>query len=187
MEKLLNKGRGGKSKMKTITNLRYVTVDDVEAPVDRSDPDSPYHGPGQTALSIRVVNSIIDRIRWDANRKKHEVQFKNGIFAVLDPISDLIVAIASYKDLPWPNNAIVLNPDGTLNHQIISPQFVIKTMEEMPGEKPILKEYPVECIDEVLWNGRILIGLNFNYEWIERRYYDPTAQQWQERDQIYRK
>ncbi len=174
--------------MSEFINLRYVTVEGWEAPVDTSHPDSPYCHVGQTKFGLRVKNSFINRIRWTANGIEHELKFINLVIAALDPASDLLVIIVGSKDLPKPNNAVVFNPDGTLNHQIIAPAFVEQTLEHMPNKDPVLQKYPVEFMDEVLVeNGRILIGLCFRYEWIERRYYDPATRQWQERDHIYRR
>jgi hypothetical protein len=94
-----------------------------------------------------------------------------------------VVSVGS-ADLAWPNNGVVLNPDGTINHQIQVPQYVEREQETCAPATL----FPVEAIEGVQQvNGRVVVDLNFNYEWIERRYYDPRARKWQERDHIYRR
>lgn len=174
--------------MNAISNLRYVTIEGLEAPVDMSHQDNPYHGVGKSEFGRRVANSFIRKIRWETGSIRHEIEFHGGVIAAQDPSANLIVIQASSLDIPEPNNAIVLNPDGTFNHKILAPPYVERTIEQLPNKAPVTKKYPVEYIAEVLvQNGRVLIGLNFGYEWIERRYYDPSTQRWQERDQVYRK
>jgi hypothetical protein len=77
--------------------------------------------------------------------------------------------------LPEPNNAIVVNLDGTINHQVRAPIKVERTIEAPPGKAPITKAYPVESIVEVLvQDDRVVFGLGFAYEWVERRYYSAN-------------
>lgn len=100
-----------------------------------------------------------------------------GLAAPIDP---------SHPDNPQyeaPCNAVVINPDASLNHQVIAPELVALSS----GEAASTGEKQVMGIAEVLTvNDRIVIGLHFDRQWVERRYYDPATRQWQERDQIYR-
>ena len=167
--------------MSRFNNLRYCSADGFEAPVDPSNPDNPLTG--QTETARRVFDARNRRIRWEFNGVPREFCPRYG-WAALDPSSDLMVVSVGSEDLPWPNNGLVINPDGTTNHQIVVPRYVEKVVETW---RPATL-YLVEAIDSARQvNGRIAIDLNFSYEWIERRYYDPSTREWQERDSIYRK
>lgn len=130
-------------------------------------------------------------IRWtEPDGKQRTCHFRSPAIAVLDRKSDLLIVVVHFSDPQYrrPSNAIVIRHDGTLDHAITPPVSVEQLIEQMPNKKPVLGKYAVEAIFEVLEkNGRVVVGLNFNYEWIERRYYDPAIRQWQERDHIYRK
>lgn len=174
--------------MKTnIKNLRYVTTDGLEAPVDRSDPNCPFHGPGRTEHGRRVANSFIRKLRWETDGKSQEIAFQGAVIAALDPRSEQIVASVCCDDFPEPNNAIVIASNGSIDHEIQAPREAIRIMEALPGKAPISKSFPVESIVEVLIkDGRILLGLGFAHEWIERRYYDVLRRVWEERDTCFR-
>lgn len=170
-----------------IENLRYLTADGLEAPVDETNPDCPFHGPGQSAFGLRVANSFIQSLRWETPEGPHEMNFKGRILAVLDPASECIVINVSSLDLDRPNNALVANANGSVNHQIAVPPEVERIVEQLPGKAPVTRKYPVEGIEEILiQNGRLVIGLGFAYEWIERRIYDVTQRRWGERILVYR-
>jgi hypothetical protein len=171
-----------------INNLRYVTADGLEAPVDRNDPDCPFHGPGRTDHGQRVANSLIRALRWEASGVQRELKFNGGIIAAIDPKSGQIVVKVSANDLPEPNNAIVVNPDGVVNHQVGVPPYVERTIEHFPGKAPVTQKYPVDCIDEVLIQDQcLLFGLGFAHEWVERRRYDAVQRRWGETVLVYRK
>lgn len=171
-----------------INNLRYLTADGLEAPVDESSPDCPFHGPGQSSYGLRIANSFINALQWNTVDRQHEMKFKGRIVAVLDPKSGCIVINVSSLDLPRPNNALVVNADGTVNHQVGVPLEVERIIEQFPGKQPVTKKYPVEGIEEVLvQNDCLVIGLGFAYEWIERRIYDVTQRRWGERTLMYRR
>lgn len=171
-----------------INNLRYVTTDGLEAPVDRNDPDCPFHGPGRTDHGQRVANSFIRALRWETPGEQRELKFNGGIIAAIDPRSGQIVVKVSANDLPEPNNAIVVNPDGSVDHQVGVPPYVERTIEHYPGKAPVTQKYPVECIDEVLIQDYCLVlGLGFAHEWVERRRYDVMQRRWGETILVYRK
>jgi hypothetical protein len=171
-----------------INNLRYVTTDGLEAPVDRNSPDCPFYGPGRTSHGQRVANSSIRGLRWETLGAQRELKFNGGIIAVLDPKSGKIVVKVSTNDLPEPNNAVAVNPDATIDHQIIVPPQVKRTIQQYPGKAPVEREYPVEGVSEVLVEDqRIILGLDFAQEWVERRTYDVAKQLWGEQVLQYRK
>lgn len=115
------------------------------------------------------------------------MKFKGRIVAVLDPASGCIVINVSSLDLARPNNALVANADGTVNHQIGVPPEVERIIEQLPGKALVTRKYPVEGVEEVLiQNGHLVIGLGFAYEWVERRTYDVTQRRWGERILVYR-
>lgn len=171
-----------------INNLRYVTTDELEAPVDRNNPDCPLHGPGRTPHGQRVANSFIRGLRWETSGEHRELRFNGGIIAALDPKSGQIVVKVSANDLPEPNNAVVFNADATIDHQILVPPKVKRTILQYPGRAPVEREYPVEGISEVLVQDQhIILGLDFAHEWVERRTYDVVEKIWGEQVLQYRK
>jgi hypothetical protein len=171
-----------------INNLRYLTVDGLEAPVDETNPNCPFHGPGQSAFGLRVANSFIHALRWETPEGLHELKFKGRIAAALDPVSGCVVINVSSLDLARPDNALIVNADATVNHQIDVPRNVERTIQQLPGKAPVTKKYPVEGVDEVLiQNGRLVIGLGFAHEWVERRTYDVAQRHWGERVLVYRR
>jgi hypothetical protein len=171
-----------------INNLRYVTTDGLEAPVDRNNPDCPFHGPGRTSHGQRVANSFIRGLKWETSGEQRELKFNGGIIAELDPKSGQIVVKVSANDLPEPNNAVVVNPDATIDHQILVPPQVKRTIQQYPGKAPVEREYPVEGVSEVLiQDQRIILGLDFAQEWVERRTYDVIEKLWGEQVLQYRK
>lgn len=171
-----------------IKNLRYLTNNGLEAPVDETNPDCPFHGPGQSTFGLRVANSFIQSLRWETPEGQHEMKFRGRIVAILDPASGCIVINVSSLDLARPNNAIVANADGTVNHQIGVPPVVKRIIEQVPGKAPVARKYPIEGVEEVLIeNGHLVIGLGFAYEWVERRTYDVTQRRWGERILVYRR
>jgi hypothetical protein len=164
-----------------IKNLRYVTTEGLEAPVDRNEPDCPFHGPGRTDYGQRVANSFITALRWETSGVQRELKFNGDIIALIDPNSGYIVVKVSAKDLPEPNNAIIVSPDSSIDHQVVVPQEVERTIEQYPDNPPVKRVYPVECIDEVLIkNQRVILGLGFARHWVERRIYDVVNRVWGE-------
>jgi len=94
----------------------------------------------------------------------------------------------SANDLPEPNNAVAVNPDATIDHQILVPPQAKRTIQQYPGKAPVEREFPVEGVSEVLiQDQRIILGLDFAQEWVERRTYDVAAQLWGEQVLQYRK
>lgn len=174
--------------MNKIIKLRYVTRNGLEAPVDSSHPDCPFVSSGiRSKHGLRVINSGICKLRWEWDGILHELCFDDSINAVKDPATDLIVVRTGSMGAETPNNALVFNPDGSINHQIIVPPDVEQVIEQLPNLPVVTKRFAIERIAEVLLsNGRVLVGMGFRYEWVERRYYDPAGQRWQERDLIYR-
>lgn len=175
--------------MTNFNDLRYVNSSGLSAPVDPSHVDNPYFG--QTKLSKDVLVGDMKTLRWiDRSGMRKSIHFKTPTIAAVDPKSDLLVVIVHFGDTQYrrPSNGVVFTQEGVIDHVITPPEGVDQIIEQLPGKDALHKIFPVEAIAEVLLsNERILIGLNFNYEWIERRYYDPSARTWQERDQIYRK
>jgi hypothetical protein len=171
-----------------INNLRYITTDGLQAPVDQGNPDCPFCGPGRTSYGQHLANSLIRGLRWETSGKQRELKFNGGIIAALDPKSGKIVVKVSDKDLPEPNNAIVINSDGLIDHQILVPPQVKRIIQQYPDKAPVEREYSVEGISEVLvQDQRIVLGLDFAQEWVERRYYDVMKKVWDKQVLQYRK
>jgi hypothetical protein len=174
--------------MTEFMNLRVVTSDGISAPVDPHHPDSPYNNDSDAWNNSRiariVTNSRVEEIGWEFNGRHVSVQLKYVVSVTLDPTSDLLIATTGDKKYSSPCNAIVINPDGTLNHQISPPKFV----ELSGGGKPT-EYHAVESISDLYVDEsqRIVIGLDFDYEWVERRYYDPAKRHWGERVLLYRR
>jgi hypothetical protein len=175
--------------MSDFNDLRYVNQDGVSAPVDPSSADNPYFG--QTPLAKTVLMGDLRTIRWRTKRNKPcEIHFQSPSIAVVDPSSDLLIVVVSFGDSQFrrPANAAAFNASADLDHIITPPTYVEQVVEQLPGQPPKSIRYPVEAMAEVLLkDDHALIGLNFRYEWIERRFYDSCNRQWLERDQIYRR
>ncbi|GAB3446261.1 hypothetical protein NX773_18370 [Massilia solisilvae] len=167
----------------------YVSRDGFSAPVDPSATDNPYFGHSNLAKSVLMGD--LGTIQWRTKSQgTKELHFKSPVIAAIDPSSDLLIVILAYGDTQFrrPANAAAFRANGDLDHVITPPAAVEQVVEQLPGQAPRTIRYPVEAMAEVLLkNGRSLIGLEFRYEWVERRYYDPIRQQWLERDQIYRR
>lgn len=168
-------------KMTRFHNLCYVSMAGAEAPVDLKHPDNPLTG--QTGRAVSVSDARDRTIRWEYAGKKHGFRPKYG-WAALDPITDLLVIVVGSSDLRCPDNALVLNPDGSTDHQIKSPTFV-----ELAGGGQPKECYPVERMSDVYVDEyqQVVIGLEFNKEWVERRTYDAAKKEWGPRVLLYRR
>lgn len=172
-------------------------------------PSSPKWDDKDSIRSI-ILHNIVVGLQW--NHKGDVVQkfFPEGFGAIVAPLEDLLVIVGGVS----PNDALVLNPDGTLNHQIKAPKYVFKggyvpgsgwveplhddDMEvnfprgsdtwigvEVPGVGAC---YRVEGISHAYIEfDRVVIVLCFGYEWREERFYDTGKQKWLERLSVYRK
>lgn len=132
----------------------------------------------------QVQNEKIVEIKWNFFGSEKSAFFQLVSSAVLDKSSDLLVVVLPFSNTqyPRPSNAIVINPDGTVNHRIDPPEFVI-----LPDVSSPVERHVVEAIYEVVEKDeRTVIGLNYRYDKVERRYYDPSSRQWLERDLLYR-
>lgn len=149
--------------------------------VDPSHPDNPLTG--QTERARAVSDARYRAIKWEYAGATHEFRPKYG-WAALDPTSGLLVVVVGSLDLTCPDNALVINPDGSTNHQIISP-----TVVELSGGGNPTERYPVERMSDVYIDEiqRAVIGLDFNHEWVERRIYDVANQRWGPRILRYRR
>ncbi|GAB3469984.1 hypothetical protein GCM10027321_39890 [Massilia terrae] len=163
------------------TNLRYVSASGTDAPVELSHPDNPLTG--ETARARAVSDARNRAIVWEYAGTTHEFRPKYG-WAALDPLTDLLVVVVGTSDLPSPDNAVVINPDGGVDHQIKSPGVVELAEGGNPPER-----YPVEGMSDVYVdeNQQVVIGLNYCREWVERRLYDVAKREWGPRVVTYRK
>jgi len=172
--------------MSDFLNLRCVSAVGDEAPLVPSHPDNPY-GPDwyKSPIALAVRQSRVSRICWDRGDDAVEIQFDYVVSAALDPTTDLLIVTLHYSDRSYqrPKNAVVINSDGTINHQITPPEFV-----EIAPPHSQQGRHPVECLDSVhVQSGRIIIGLVFCYEWVESRHYNVNTRGWEERIGVYRK
>lgn len=203
--------------MMPFTNLKLITSDDLIIPYNYTASDRPYnilYERKKAGKSWRDPPSRIIKIAWQFENKRKEINLANFLHGLLDQTADFFIAVIHFSDSTYapPNNAIVINPDATLNHQIMVPRLMRKGhydseskrwIEPPPGigEDVQLPEddhlgvaiadgsvvYRIEGIWDIdIKDGRTRIHLIFNYEWCEIRYYDPATRQWQERDGIYR-
>lgn len=174
--------------MSDFHDLRYVVDDGQSAPVNPNDRDNPYSN--QTSLAHTVLMGKPRTLRWlTSSGVPRELHFQSTIIAAVDPVSDLLIVVLHFSEPVYrrPANAVVFRADGSLDHVISPPTDVEQVVEHLPGQAPKTQRFPVEAIVEILLVGnRVLLGLNFRYEWVERRYYDPAARIWLERDQIFR-
>jgi len=162
-------------------NLRYVNNDGRVAPVDPSHPDNPLTGNSATAVALSDAR---DRaVAWEHDGITHILRPKYS-WAALDALADLLVLVVGSNDLAFPNNAMVINPDGSNNHQIHAPAFIIASDSEANSRR-----YPVERMSDVYIDERqrLVIGLDFNHDWVARRSYNAAQQCWGEQVLIYRR
>jgi hypothetical protein len=181
---------GGKDTgMTNFTNLRYVNETGESGPVDAADSRNPYFG--HTPAARKVLTTGMRELRWqDSGGQPRSALFKTLVIAALDPRSDLLVVVAHFSDPQYrvPANAVVLNPDASVNHRIDPLPYVERIISDVPREGAVIRQWPVDAFGDVrVQEGRIVIGLNFDYEWFECRYYDVAARQWQERVYIGRR
>lgn len=184
LARLFNRGRKNGAEIMTFENLKCIARDGATASMYSPTGENIFVSESAEAVMLR--NTQIVAIRWEYDGLERSVSFGYIGSATLDRASGLLVIALHFSNSFYkrPANAIAINPDGSLNHIIEPPAFVLLQEEKSaPAER-----YPVEAISEVLEkNGRTLIGLNYQYEKVERRFYDPALQRWMERDQIYRK
>lgn len=171
---------------KNIQNLRYVTDRGFEAPVDGEHPDSPFFSGELSPLGLTVSQSYISALAWDWVGKKYRLSFKHGVQAAYFATGNLIVICASLSDARSVRSTHVLNPDGSINHEVSLPDGVEQVIDGLPDRPGQIKKYEAEGFWEVvIKDERIVLGVIFNYGWIERRFYNPSTRSWEERDQIY--
>ncbi len=167
--------------MTRFSNLRYVSTDGRVAPVDPSHPDNPLTGNSATALALSDAR---DRaVAWEYDGVTHTLRPRYS-WAALDPLADLLVLVVGSNDLAFPNNAMVINEDGSTNHQIHAPAFI--TASDSDGNST---RYLVERMSDVYIDDRqrLVIGLDFNHDWVARRSYNAAQQCWGEQLFIYRR
>lgn len=161
--------------MSMFSNLRVVAKNGLEAPYDHGDLRSPYHvGWYDNQIARDVRQSGVRRVRWEYQGQTKEISdtFIGGI--ALDAKSDLLI-VKSDKIRAY-------NPDGSVNHEIVLPTTVVYGGGGMPAGS-----HPVEGVAEIVErDGRILFGLEFQYDRIERRFYDSGTREWLERSEVYR-
>lgn len=169
----------GALKMSKFQNLRYVTVNSLEAPYDPKAPDSLNNANwGASDLAVKVINERLLCLRWEFDGKTHELYdtFQGG--AALDRDADLLVAKIKAN-----NTLVVFQPDSNVDHRVILPNVI----EVRYGSAPPAR-YAVEGVWEILEkDGRVLIGLENRYEFVQRRYYNAKSREWEEIDDNYRK
>lgn len=153
----------------------------------------------------------VKRISWSFNKHLFKLEY-NCAQVILDPQSDLLI-IFNPLSSDQLRSVGAFNPDATLNHIINAPKLVIKGAYQ-PGIGWV--EPTTKNNDEIIfppdsnpWDGvklplagmcyrpegishifidseRVTIGIRFNREWCEDRYYDCQTRIWGERKQIYR-
>lgn len=168
--------------MTAFKNMTCVSKDGSEAPMYLSGNENIFTSTNK--LACRAQNAKIVEIRWNYLGVEKSATFDLISSAVLDKESDLLIVVVPFanKQYPRPENAVVINPDGTINHRIAPPKFVF-----LPDASNPVERHAVEAIYEVVEkNERTVIGLNYRYDKIERRYYEPSSQRWLERDLLYR-
>ena len=172
--------------MTNFIKLRCVAINGAEAPLYDGHGDYPYGSNWYTDDTARAVRqSRVTTIKWECNNVQHKLEFDYIVSAVLEPISDLLIVTLHYGDRVYtrPRNGVVVNADGTINHQITPPTYV----EIQPPHSQVGRHL-IESIHSVsIQNGEALIGLEFCYEWVEERYYNAADKKWGSRVQIYRK
>lgn len=165
--------------MSNFTDLCYANVSGMVAPVDPSYPDNPYFG--NTKLAKNILTAGMRAIQWtEENGRKIVIKFQSRPDAILDRKSGLLLVVVHFNDsqFPRPSNAVAFKPSGEIDHIITPPFFAELEAEQTPLGASVRRRFPVEAFTEVLIkNGRVLFGLNFNYEWIERRYYDAAIRE----------
>lgn len=171
--------------MSEFRNLRCISLTGVEAPITHSHPDNPYGKDWDKSQVARAVRqSRVKKIQWEFENVLRTVEFDDIESAALDPNTDLLIVTLHYNDSTYtrPCNAVVINPNGTINHQVTPPKYVDIAPPHSQAGKHL-----VENIDSVtIQNKRVLFKLSFRHEWVERRYYNVAITTWEERDYIYR-
>lgn len=172
---------------KNIENLRYMTDCGLELPADTGDLDSPFFAGELSPLGLKASRSFISGLRWEWEEEKFTLPFKFGVQAAYCSVGNLIVICASSSDACSVKNAVVFNSDGSINHEVAWPDEVEQVVYGLPDQPGSIEKYDAEGFWEVLIKDeRVVLGVVFNYGWIERRFYDPITRCWQERDQIYK-
>lgn len=153
----------------------------------------------------------VQRISWSYNKRSFKFEY-NCAQVILDPQSDLLIILNPLSSDQL-KSLCAFNPDATLNHVIEAPKLVLKGSYQ-PGAgwiEPKAKNneeiifpphlnpwdgvkipligmcYKTESISHIFIDSeRVTIGIRFNREWCEDRYYDCQTRIWGERKQIYR-
>jgi hypothetical protein len=173
--------------MSEFVDLCYESGDGLRAPVDPDVPDNPYRG--STELARKILANGMHRLGWTYRGTPMHVRFQSRVICALDVVADLVVVVLHFSDPQYkrPSNAVVVSASGKIDHQIDPPKFVRRLVEQRPDSPTIEKYYVVEGMKSVeSRDARILIDLNFNYEWVEKMYYDTRQRQWAESAMVHR-
>jgi hypothetical protein len=151
-------------------------------------PDDPYFlGPNQSRLGLSLFNTNRG-IGWHFFKAQDDkgnvkIDFDKGCRAIYDATRTHIIVIGEKKpQIAWPNNAAVFDEDGTLDHVIDLPKQI-----EHSFDGKTMVQYPAEGFAHVKYdNGKVVIGVFFNFQWVQLRLYDPFAREWGQIMGVYR-
>lgn len=151
-------------------------------------PDDPYfQGEAKSKLGLALFGDN-SGVGWDYFKGQDDhgsvrLSFENGCRAIHDATRTRIITLGQRPpSILWPNNAAVFNEDGTLNHVIARPEFV---EHSFPGNPRT--DYPAEGFVHLqYYNAKVVLGVSFEFQWVQLRAYNPFTREWGEVFGVYR-
>ena len=181
--------------MDKVSSLTYVSKSQEKSLVLLGADVDPFNR--ATELGTKVWYDGIFGLSWKHGDQHLARTFDERVFAYPTPNMDSIVVIFGHdsKQYPAPDNAILLNADGTVRMRLVAPTLLSKIDPNTPGRyvlPPGKMEGPLAPLDRGLkglasfyaasWyqdaHGRTQMKVSFyigNTDLVEDRHFDPTT------------
>lgn len=151
-------------------------------------PDDPYFlGQQQSGIGQSLFNTNVG-IGWYFSRGQRDygqikLTFDGRCRALYDSTRTYIVVVGQKKpQIAAPANAAVFDEDGALNHVVGLPPWVEHSFDGNTAMR-----YLPEGFAHVQYDaGRVVLGIYFQFEWVQLRVYDPFSREWGETIGVYR-
>ncbi|MFD2939039.1 hypothetical protein [Flavobacterium notoginsengisoli] len=128
-----------------IKNWKKFNESGIYIPIDILNPNAFYLDKIEKDIKEEFLKGKKQGIYWEYNEKKISISDKNGSIEGF-PLSNLQYIVAIFRDsqtYPYPNNAVILNLDGTLEKILTFPSFkseiIIEEIEKHNEANPPLK------------------------------------------------
>lgn len=117
-------------------------------------------------------------VEWQFENKKVVLNVDKNNNQFIRPYvfngEELVVFYKDFKEFPFPNNAAILNPDGTVRVHLLMPELISEKYleyQQKVGKQTAQASrrflYPVFKDD-----GTTCMWIGFNYDWFESRFFN---------------